>query len=496
MRLLAVLILMLCCLPALAGQCQLSTDSDSQDAALNGPQRAIAIAGGKVAITIRCQDLATEAVLQFRALALHQPKLQRAGIAIEAEPNHRLAYPIPKGSSSAVFTVESDLPRPLSFQLSDRRHYRQANIRHNAMMFGYLGVALALSFYNLLLWLRMGEWQFGLYSAYTLATAWFFATQEGIPLLLAGQGYWLVPSLPLAGLTVFTGTLFFAQFLALPRHHPHFCRWLVQLPALLVLLFSLATLAFNNIHSFLDTLMGLLTIWLQLSLMGLALLRAIKGDRDGVWTAVALALLLAGILTRRQTENGGDFIAYYGLIIAALLEAMLLAYMVARRLRIIKQEHRQALHMALTDPLTGILNRQGWQKAVAGQSCIAPEQWQAVYFIDLNAFKAVNDQHGHLGGDKALVTVANVTQRLLGREATLGRYAGDEFVVYSRGQREQLTELTQRLRRQLAAVMVPGHPNFKVSATVGVHYQQGPCSLEELLAAADSSMYALKAGAD
>ncbi|WP_406664500.1 diguanylate cyclase domain-containing protein [Gallaecimonas sp. GXIMD1310] len=491
-QLLLLQLLWLFSLPTWAGQCQLQNDSTKAVVNVDQGQSALPLQKGLNRLRLQCRQLTQPVVLQIRALALRHPQLHLADQLQTPQINHRLAYALPAGDSDGVLRLSTPLARPLTFRVVSWPHYRADNVRHNAVMFLYLGVVLALSCYNLLLWLRLRERQFGYYSLYTLAMAWFFATQEGIPLLLTGHTTWLLPSLPLAAATVVGGTLFFSHFMALHKHYPRSWRYLILLPTWLMAAFGLATSITVYGQRYINMTMSLVSLWLLMMLLLYALLRTFQGNRDGRWTALAIALLLGGMLTRQQTPEGGNFLTYYGLIIAALIEAVLVAYMAARRLQVIHNERQQALLQARTDPLTGVLNRQGWLQAVEALADIKPSQWQGVYFIDLNAFKAVNDRYGHHAGDQALIALADVLSELLGNDDILGRYAGDEFVIYSRHAKEALQQLATHLQQQLASIAVPASPSFTISASVGAHIQQGADSLDALLQAADASMYQQK----
>ena len=87
--------------------------------------------------------------------------------------------------------------------------------------------------------------------------------------------------------------------------------------------------------------------------------------------------------------------------------------------------------LAYTDPLTGIANRRrveesvdtaAWEARLSGQAL-------ALMFVDLNGFKAINDQLGHGAGDELLILTAQRLQRRLRHSDILGRYGGDEFLI-------------------------------------------------------------------
>ncbi|NEX23262.1 diguanylate cyclase [Thiorhodococcus mannitoliphagus] len=96
-----------------------------------------------------------------------------------------------------------------------------------------------------------------------------------------------------------------------------------------------------------------------------------------------------------------------------------------------KAEH-SALEVAMTDPLTGLLNRRGFETRMAGrlrQGARSSDTGLALMLIDLDLFKQVNDNYGHDAGDLVLISVAGVLRRLTRKTDLVGRMGGDEFIV-------------------------------------------------------------------
>ena len=90
---------------------------------------------------------------------------------------------------------------------------------------------------------------------------------------------------------------------------------------------------------------------------------------------------------------------------------------------------RGAMHaLALTDPLTGLLNRRGIEEA-AGRMLGAGTPGLSIVYLDLDGFKAVNDRLGHAEGDRALQTMSGILLETFRAADSVGRIGGDEFVV-------------------------------------------------------------------
>jgi len=154
--------------------------------------------------------------------------------------------------------------------------------------------------------------------------------------------------------------------------------------------------------------------------------------------------------------------------------------------------------MARTDPLTGLLNR----AAVHDEMAVALESGSevAVMAIDLDDFKAVNDQFGHEGGDRALTRVAQQLLKAAPSDAIIGRLGGDEFcivLVDNPDPDEVLRSLIQKASGLVEAVDysfdLALSAGFTVSRPTAVSAAISPESAAELFCNADIAMYEAKA---
>ncbi|NVK30531.1 MAG: bifunctional diguanylate cyclase/phosphodiesterase [Gammaproteobacteria bacterium] len=172
-------------------------------------------------------------------------------------------------------------------------------------------------------------------------------------------------------------------------------------------------------------------------------------------------------------------------VIASTIATSLLVIRIVLLLLNEVQEHRASRRDALTDDLTGLLNRRGLLKWLDSQ----PVEKYSLAFIDIDDFKATNDFLGHQGGDKVLTMVADILRRE--NCAAAARLGGDEFVVaYEQGE-EPLTQVGLQLRTRLCGWRKIGQQNIYVTATVGIS-GFGHRSSESILRAADLAMYHAK----
>ena len=166
-------------------------------------------------------------------------------------------------------------------------------------------------------------------------------------------------------------------------------------------------------------------------------------------------------------------------------------------------EHHTARHdlaqLAKYDALTGLANRlllrERFQLSIA--TALRSEQSLALYFLDLDGFKAINDQHGHPAGDALLEQVAHRLEVIVRSNDTVARLGGDEFVVLQVGvqHEDEAKLLAGRIIRRLSEpyAIMGKLMNISVSVGIAIAPQQG-LSLEHMLDCADAALYRAKAG--
>ncbi|MCW2540819.1 MAG: diguanylate cyclase [Frankiales bacterium] len=154
---------------------------------------------------------------------------------------------------------------------------------------------------------------------------------------------------------------------------------------------------------------------------------------------------------------------------------------------------------ATTDAKTGLLNPGAWTQLAERELARAGRQGgtAAVLILDMDHFKNVNDEHGHIVGDAALRAAADALRAELRGYDTVGRFGGEEFVALLPEVDAGAAESTaERVRRRIANLKVTtaGVPtSIRLSASVGVAcFPQHGTELTPLLHAADSALYAAK----
>jgi diguanylate cyclase (GGDEF)-like protein len=250
------------------------------------------------------------------------------------------------------------------------------------------------------------------------------------------------------------------------------------------------------------------TTGLAPALMGMpgAYAKARRGDTVGIWFMAAWlgyfvsSMILVGVVTGRL---GATYWTLHSFQIGTTVDMLIFMRIIVLRTAAIHHaaeratKERDQLHsLAHSDPLTGLLNRRGLDGLLPEALAKAgPERMLALYMLDLDGLKPVNDKYGHDVGDTLLQTVAQRLRGSMRAGDLVARLGGDEFVVAAGGlANEKLaTDLGTKLLEALRAPFNLHQITCNVSATIG--YAMAPADAIDggaLLKAADAAMYAGK----
>jgi diguanylate cyclase (GGDEF)-like protein len=161
-----------------------------------------------------------------------------------------------------------------------------------------------------------------------------------------------------------------------------------------------------------------------------------------------------------------------------------------------RQEQARLELQAMTDPLTQLLNRAGFERRMENHLDAHLSEHLAVLYVDLDHFKPVNDTHGHAVGDALLQQVARRLVRLV-RPPTWWPAWGDEFAIALPGMASllQARRVGQAVVDALGQPFPPGGPSLQIGASVGgVVGTAVRSSWPELVAHADRMLYEAKHG--
>lgn len=151
-----------------------------------------------------------------------------------------------------------------------------------------------------------------------------------------------------------------------------------------------------------------------------------------------------------------------------------------------------------SDTLTPLPNRRRFVREVErvvqhGRRYGTPASW--VMFVDLDGLKQINDSHGHIAGDAALIHVANILQAMVRTTDVVARIGGDEFgLLLEHIDAEAARDKAERLIEAVAdQPLMLGGKNVRLSISIGLAELGADDAAETLIARADDAMYAGRA---
>jgi len=158
---------------------------------------------------------------------------------------------------------------------------------------------------------------------------------------------------------------------------------------------------------------------------------------------------------------------------------------------------REMIYLARHDPLTGLINRREFEKRL--QHCLDTSfedaREHALFYLDLDEFKVVNDTCGHLAGDELLKQVTSLLRSLVRKTDTLARLGGDEFgVLLEDATLEDARELGERLRTAVRQYRFGWQERiFEIGVSIGlVPITAASGDIARVLSAADAACYVAK----
>ena len=162
-----------------------------------------------------------------------------------------------------------------------------------------------------------------------------------------------------------------------------------------------------------------------------------------------------------------------------------------------KRLEEEIINLSLSDELTGLYNRRGFNLLAEQEMKLAGRFKKGVllYFCDVDNLKVINDIHGHDRGDLALKEISAVLKEAFRETDIPARFGGDEFVVLVvDAALESVELLTNRLQTGLDKCNQQEDRLYQLSLSIGIarYDPDAPCTLNELIARADGRMYKQK----
>lgn len=211
-------------------------------------------------------------------------------------------------------------------------------------------------------------------------------------------------------------------------------------------------------------------------------------------TVVFLAVMPGALVTARLVLRlaGPDLdpaILSKAYLTSLLLTVFALIYWVSAAARIFKKND----YLAHTDSLTGLSNRAGLERALAGVMDTELQGSLALLYMDLDGFKAINDTLGHEAGDRVLQQVSTILYAELRESDVVARVGGDEFIAVIPGATaERANQIAGRLRTRVGQL----YESEQLDLSIGIAVcPQDARHIPELKRIADERMYSQKRAA-
>ena len=165
--------------------------------------------------------------------------------------------------------------------------------------------------------------------------------------------------------------------------------------------------------------------------------------------------------------------------------------------RRLHDQNEELQKLAITDPLTGAFNRRAVVERTEAELVLSQRTNKAfsIVLLDLDHFKAINDEYGHAVGDAALKAVVATVKTELRQTDVVGRWGGEEFLLIAvQTPGPGAIELAERLRFRIAETPISaGFATLQLSASFGIAESSSTDTAESLIDRADQGLYQAKA---
>ena len=196
-------------------------------------------------------------------------------------------------------------------------------------------------------------------------------------------------------------------------------------------------------------------------------------------------------LANKKISNITQYFSAWGVVYGSILMLFTILYMLTILL-MEKKDKEIYKGLSDTDALTGLFNRRAFQAAV--DETLLKRISGVFIFIDVDNFKDYNDKYGHANGDLCLKHFAATMKKCFPKDSILGRYGGDEFVVYIKNATsDDAHRYMDEFQREISHLMMSGGEHVTVSASAGgVAFAGEGEDFVSLCRSADNMLYDVK----
>ena len=412
----------------------------------------------------------------------------------------------------------------------------------------YFGLLLIVAIYSLVMCLRLKEEAYCFYTLYMAAVIYFMLSMYGT----GYQYFWTdfpffakTSTAASTGIFILSGLLFSRVFLHTKELVPFIDRILLFLMGLAFMQVVISYMGAIGLSTKLATMQAILTpiiIWLTAAICWH------KGYRPARFLVVAWTVFLASIIVNGFTNLDilpASPVTTYSLLVGSALEVLLISLALSDRLALLKHEKdllksayldrlektkaelekmvqdrtselqdmtNQAEHKAVQlekanrelkelssrDSLTGLYNHQAFFTYLeqALKSARRYEYYLSVLLIDIDDFKIINDNYGHLIGNEVIKAVANIMKSEIRESDIAARFGGEEFIiVLSHATMTEALEKAEKIRTRIEKLSIKEAEELHCTISTGittVDWHKKETNLNEVIRVADNAMYEAK----
>jgi len=203
-------------------------------------------------------------------------------------------------------------------------------------------------------------------------------------------------------------------------------------------------------------------------------------------------------VTSFESTSGDRLIDLLGAILAVSIAIWYSDFLKSRSLTDLEETKAQLNFYATIDPLTNTFNRRHFLKLSEDKinGTHSPKEKSSFLLFDIDHFKNINVEHGHIVGDQVLQGIAQTCTQNLRTEDILGRFGGEEYVVFLPKTRlEDTRNIAERLRLLIEQTPVQieiGPIQATISIGLAIMEKPDSTSVDQLLSRADRAMYLAK----
>ncbi|MCC2615787.1 diguanylate cyclase [Aestuariibacter halophilus] len=448
-------------------------------------------------------------------------------------PHHRFVFEtqIPAGQSRVYYIKYISDGMGFTFpalRVWEPNHLRATQTIETSAIAFLLGGFFLMSIFAFVGGIATGERFFYIYSFYSLSKITAWATILGFThqFILTTGFHWSYMSMT-GAITIFFGLLFARNFLQTKEHTPRLDWVLLLMMANAIFLFVCAIFKLTTLTVVSITIA--LLLYPVMSVIGIR--RWIQGSKEAAVFALAWSFLVIGLVVQALRDIGlveHNFFNYYWPPFASYTEMVVimaamgvkvrglrrqkdraeqrytehlerskaeLEELVMERTRDLEQAKHKAEQEARTDALTGTRNRRSFfaESERLLQRCKTSDITFSLLMFDIDHFKSINDNFGHVMGDEALRAFATAIGSKLRDSDVFGRIGGEEFSLLLCGSKEEAMQTADRLRQEIADLHIdtPKGP-LTLTTSVGVAHLTNETLLDELVNLADKALYSAK----